>query len=252
MKKISEAAVGVLGSMEVKGNLAVITAGQLDRPLYNEVAKALLAIGGTWVSKLKAHRFDGDPRDAIDQLVLSGGFVDVKQEFGFFATPAEVADKLVTAAELADDMSVLEPSAGDGSLIAAAMRTRKNLKFLAFELLPENVAKLRQRFPKIDVVHTDFLKQPARGTIDRVLMNPPFARQADVEHVLHGFRQLRPGGRLLSVMSGGVTFRDNEKGKAFRTWVKAHGGSIEPLPEQSFSASGTNVRTVILQVEKRR
>ncbi len=32
------------------------------------------------------------------------------------------------------------------------------------------------------------------GTFDRILMNPPFERGADAEHVRHAFRFLTPGG----------------------------------------------------------
>jgi 16S rRNA G1207 methylase RsmC len=36
-------------------------------------------------------------------------------------------------------------------------------------------------------------------------MNPPFARQADIHHVNHALKFLKPDGLLVSVMSAGVT-----------------------------------------------
>lgn len=270
MKTISEEAVKVLGSMEVDGQLARITAGQLDRKLYAEVNKALESIGGKWITKLKAHRFDADPRDALDQVVLSGGFVDKKQEFGFFETPDAVADLLVEAAELRDGMSVLEPSAGGGRLIAAAMRTKRALSFTAVEIQRENVVKLERAFGSFGgllVNVGDFLEmdpdmkakqfanrpehqRPPETRFDRVLMNPPFARQLDIAHVLHAYRFLKPGGRLVTVMSRGVLFRENKMTQDFRRFVEGLKRDFIPLPEAAFVSSGTNVRTVLLSLDK--
>jgi hypothetical protein len=85
-KKLSQEAITVLGSMTIDAaaHTAAITAGQLDRSLYVEVNKALEAIGGKWSKKARVHVFEGNPEDALDQVVLTGGFVDAKQEFGFF------------------------------------------------------------------------------------------------------------------------------------------------------------------------
>ena len=60
---------------------------------------------------------------------------------------------------------------------------------------------------------------------------------------------LKPGGKLASVMSAGVTFRDDKLGKYFRDFVYTHSGQIIPLPEGSFEESGTNVNTVIVTME---
>lgn len=57
------------------------------------------------------------------------------------------------------------------------------------------------------------------------------------------------GGRLVSVMSAGVAFREDRRARDFRALVDARGGSIESLPEGSFSASGTGVHTVVVTLE---
>lgn len=85
---------------------------------------------------------------------------------------------------------------------------------------------------------------------DRVVMNSPFANGADVAHVTHAFSFLRPGGRLVAIMSAAVKFRSDRKTKAFRELVEAHGGEIEDLPEGSFRASGTDVRTVLVTIDR--
>ncbi len=246
-KKLSAEAVTVLGSMTIDGRTARIGAGQLDRKLYVEVNKALEALGGKWNRKAQGHVFDGDPRDAFDQVVLTGEFSVSKQDFGFFETPAPLAARVVEMAGIRADMMVLEPSCGRGALIREVLAQQPGTRIYGVEIQPENARACRALVA--DVEEANFL-QVVAAPCDRVVMNPPFARQADIEHVQHAFKMLRPGGRLVSIMSAGVRFRENEKTRAFRALVEQHDGEIIDLPPGSFAASGTGVNTVIVTIDK--
>jgi hypothetical protein len=59
-KKISPETLAVLASMEVDDCIARITEGQLDRKLYEDVNKALAAIGGKWNRSKRGHVFEGE------------------------------------------------------------------------------------------------------------------------------------------------------------------------------------------------
>jgi predicted RNA methylase len=95
----------------------------------------------------------------------------------------------------------------------------------------------------------DFIREPI-GTVDAVVMNPPFARQQDLEHVSRAMHWLRPGGRLVSIMSASITFRQNKLAVEFRKMVATHNGTITPLPDDTFAEAGTRVRTVLLSLKK--
>jgi 16S rRNA G1207 methylase RsmC len=81
-------------------------------------------------------------------------------------------------------------------------------------------------------------------------MNPPFAKGQDICHVAHALKFLRPGGRLVAIMSAGTASRDDRASRDFRALIEARGGTIEELSEGAFKASGTNVRTVIVTFDK--
>lgn len=80
-------------------------------------------------------------------------------------------------------------------------------------------------------------------------MNPPFANLQDVDHVTHAFNFLKPGGRLVAIMGEGAFFRQDRKAQEFRALLDVHGIS-EQLPAGSFEASGTNVNTRIVILDK--
>lgn len=165
-----------------------------------------------------------------------------------FPTPPDLAARLVEAADVEADHRVLEPSAGTGNLLRAIQGAQPSATCVAVELSHPLAATLHSQFPSVKVHQTDFLQcNGDLGTFDRIVMNPPFAKGADIEHVEHALHMLNPGGRLVAIMSAGVTFRQDAAG--FRSMVDERGGTIEDLPEDSFIDSGTGVRTVLVTID---
>ena len=248
-KKLSQDVLAILSTMAIEGNVARIV-DQLDRKQYSAVNDTLVALGGKWDRKAKGYVFRDDAAERIDLAILTGE-VERPQDFGFFPTPPALIQRLMREVGLEDGDWVLEPSAGQGALIVAAYEAA-SVKVLAFELLEANHAILKDRFGMrlTRLSHGDFLAAEPNCEVDRVIMNPPFAKQQDIAHVMRAWQWLRRGGRLAAIMSGGVAFRQDAKAKAFRAFVQDNGGTIEELPTGSFKASGTMVNTVLVTVGK--
>jgi type I restriction-modification system DNA methylase subunit len=94
----------------------------------------------------------------------------------------------------------------------------------------------------------DFLE--FEGSYDRIVANPPFTRQQDVDHVLHMYEILAKGGILVSVMSPSWQFRENKKSKGFRDFLEKNEAEVIELPEGTFKESGTMIRTCIVKIRK--
>ncbi len=242
------------GAILTEGDRAVITQ-QLDRGAYEKVNKALLAAGGAWNRKAKAHVFVGDAGEAIDKLCVTGEYASAR-DVGWFPTPAPLADRLVAMADLRAGQTVLEPSAGEGAIVLAIKRTGLPVFLGAIERDPKRREKLFNLDPMIlaGTGHLDdFLNyQPAAGAYDRVVMNPPFARVGrgdHLDHVRHAFTLLVHGGVLVSILPSSISFRQDRRHVEFRAWCEAV-GEIDELPAGSFKASGTDVNTVVVRLEK--
>lgn len=248
--RVSQEVALVLGSMvAIEPGPVVKITGQLDRPLYVAVNKALEGVGGKWNRKVGGHTFTDDPGDALDQLITTGEYECVRtrdQQLGFFETPDAVIARMFATLDLAHipkDATALEPSAGGGRLVNA-MKARGWCVFV-HEIDPGRAAKL-------GCAPGDFLLHPAPETprADVVMMNPPFANGADIAHVVHALQFLKPGGQLVSVMSSGVTFRTDKRTVAFRQWLAGLGGVLIELPANSFRSSGTGVNTVLVRIDR--
>lgn len=231
--------------------------GTLDRGVYARLKKVVEAAGGKWVRGAAAHVFPGDAAEAIEPLLLTGAYVR-PGDMGQFDSPPAVVERVIEEANIREGDFVLEPSAGTGNLFRAARDAGGVVR--AVEIDPKRVAALRAIQPR-GIRQADFLSIDPDALpkmrdyfmrFDRIVMNPPFApAQADIDHVLHAIRFLKPGGRIVAVMSAGILFRQNKKTTRFvEAMNRMAGYSIEELPENSFKMSGTNVNTVIVTANK--
>lgn len=243
MKKIDEKTLSILSRVTVDGNKILLTCGQLDRKEYLLINEVLMNMGGKWNKKEKAHIFTEDPVNKLEQILLSGEIIPPKK-YGYFPTPKIIVEKMIKLAELKPGMTVLEPSAGQGAILDLIP---DYCKIFCAELLEENHKILLKKGYRS--YNMDFLSFGSLNNIDRIIMNPPFERQQDIDHVLHAIDFLKPGGRIVAIMSAGVLFRENKKTVAFKDIINKF-GYIERLPENSFKESGTGVNTCLVVINK--
>lgn len=251
--KVSAEVINVLDQAEVKGNSLVLV-GKLDRKLYTDTNKVLEALGGKWNRKAGAHLFDEDVSEILEQVVQTGEYTRTKQDFGQFDTPPELADEVVALADIGPNMKVYEPSCGIGEIVHA-MRRRAfelgSMHIFANEIDTKRFEITRGKFFIAGgITNQDFLSLDPAPVFDRIVMNPPFAKQADIDHVTHAMGFLKDDGCLVSIMSAGTIHRENRKAVAFREMMGQLNAVWKQLPEGAFASSGTQVRTAIVRVWK--
>jgi phospholipid N-methyltransferase len=167
---------------------------------------------------------------------------------GFFPTPPEIVAKMIDRADVGAGMAVLEPSAGTGNILDAIRANHpEHVSLACYEVSHRlrGILSMKGYAPK-----DDFTDDEPAPIFDRVLMNPPFENGQDMAHVRRAFEWLKPGGRLIAIMSPGPFWRSDRKAVEFREWFDSMGGEREDLPEGSFKASGTGVATVLVEVRK--
>jgi hypothetical protein len=215
----------------------------------------------------KSNRAPVDPQ-VLRLRQLERGLVGAKIP-GYFPTPRHAAERVVELARIAPGMLVLEPSAGKGDLAEAARELGRTCHVLCVErhdtlrriLMEKGFVTHHGDFLEVTLasfdgwcdireVHGD---EPFPG-FARAVMNPPFEDGADVTHVQHAFGLLRPGGRMVAIMSEGTFFRSDRQAAAFRAWLDELGAENEKLPAGTFDGSDvtqrTNVATRIVAIDK--
>jgi predicted RNA methylase len=248
--RIEQTVLEILSRATIEGALLRLPPEQLDRKTYQAVNTVIEVAGGKWNKKAKAHLFEGDAIDTIEPMLITGIYTKsptIKQELGQFDSPPAVVKRVIGLAGIEPGMLVLEPSAGIGNLAFGAEAAGASV--VAYEVDADRLHRCKDRCLLVGGIHlADFLAAKPDPIFDRVVMNPPFANQADMQHVTRAFNWLKPGGRLVSVMSTSFQFRQTKAAEAFRDLV-AEIGEVEPLPNGAFKDSGTMVNAVIVTLD---
>lgn len=158
-----------------------------------------------------------------------------------FPTPSELAERVVALADIGPEDDLLEPSAGTGALIDKAFHLNLQGKTVLVEINAELANRLADEYPTFTVHQADFLSLNGElGKFDRIVMNPPFERGADIKHIEHARGLLNPGGRLVAICANGPRQREALKPTASQ-WH-----DLEP---GAFKTSGTNVNAALLVID---
>lgn len=228
---------------------------KLESADYKAVDKFLKMAGAKWNRSAKRHLFQDGAKDKINELLGTGRVIDEKKTFNAFYTPRIVAITMANYADVRSGMSILEPSVGSGRLLEPFLSNvyfmRSAPQITGIEI-NSDVANT-QMDNGYNVIVGDFLTMtPGElGLYDRILMNPPFAANQDMKHVLHAFNFLKPGGRLMAIMSKAYTFGEVKIRKEFREFFKCNCGEIiMELDEGTFKESGTNIATLMVRIDK--
>ena len=218
----------------------------------------------------RAYVYTVDPRadlaEVTGHMPVRPASGDQDKALAYFATPADLACRM--ADELGDvgPGRVLEPSAGDGALIAAITAAHPEAEVTAVECDSGRVALLRRRYGAAwhgTVWHgmfQDFADHMSMDStfepFDGVLMNPPFTEPGDrhawAAHFQLAWRLLRPGGRLVAILPASYRFSEFGHATAVRALVETNGGVVTDLPPATFRGAGTGVRTVLIVVTRGR
>ena len=236
--------------------------GQLPRPHYEAVAKALELMGAKWDRSAKCHVTGSTPEElqsALDAAIASGQVVDLKKSYQFFETPEPIADRM--ADRLADlynrpGMLILDPSAGTGRLGQAV---RRNSRFAfpelwGVEIQPNLRAKLIESsapiYGRVDCGDFLTVAPKMKHKFDGVIMNPPFSNLQDVDHVMAALDLLGHQGAVVAIMSKRWTFGTDRKSTQFRDVFESlarYGmATMETIEAGAFSQSGTMIETLLV------
>jgi SAM-dependent methyltransferase len=204
------------------------------------------------VAKRQEEKAEATPFEAMRDALKVG--VQVVSAPQLFPTPAEIARQVVELAGIDPGDRILEPSAGTGALLEAAIRRGFGfdcgVRVVAVEVnhqLADGLCERRRKWlcatpENFDVRCSDFLTcTPGDlGTFDRIVMNPPFENGADIRHIEHARGFLKPGGRLVAICANGPRQRDRLQPLAAE-WID--------LPAGSFKSSGTMVNAAVLAID---
>lgn len=239
----------VFENCSIVGDVIKIPEEKLEPSLYREVKKAMEKAGGVWKGgKTFGFVFEKDPKVILERL-KQGEEINIKQEFQFFETPPQLAEEMVSLADISPFDTILEPSAGRGAII-------KELNLVTpiyprcYELMEENRDYLRKSTLRFDLIGEDFMNHPEHIKYDRIIANPPFSKNQDIIHLRKMYECLGHKGKLVCVTSQHWLYGREKVCQDFRSWLEMVACTKIPLEKGTFKESGTNVESMLIIIDK--
>ncbi len=170
---------------------------------------------------------------------------------GFFPTPDELIDIMISIANIHENDCILEPSAGIGNIV-----DRLKIKH------PSNTVHCVERQYSLCEILTmkghalvgdDIFTFTSDRLYDVILMNPPFENNQDIAHVVHCYNNfLSKNGTIVAIMSSGVLTNKSKQAVAFRDFLNStqwdyrnNGAAFKG----SFNSTG--VSTIMISIYKK-
>ena len=261
---LSDATIAVLQNLSYDG--FAIRFPQVTPTLYKEINEVLTRLGGKWKGGLtKAHVFQEDPSVLIE-YVLSTAVMPPKNPDAFFTSPSDIARGIMMMSDLfkmRDEDLLLEPQAGSGALLDYLEQNATELlqtddyaplepRIHLVEKSPLRCATLRAK-GYTNIHQGDFLLYQTDLRFARILMNPPFSqpgrKTAYIDHILHAFNFLAPGGVLTTIAPDHFIRHEDQHSQSFLEFVTTN-GCFELNDANAFRESGTSVQTLTIALEK--
>ena len=240
----------ILKHCTLEDNVLRLPQVQFNKKSYAEAKKWIEEAGGSWQGgKVQGFIFPFNP-ERVFSILNEGKRCNLAQDFQFFETPSNVADWLVMlAGGIHKCDAVLEPSAGRGALVKAIHRSCPDAVVDCYEMMPEN-KELLAGLGGIRLLGDDFTKSDNGKLYTKIIANPPFAGNQDIDHIRMMYDRLESGGTLAAITSVHWTLGQERKCEEFRQWLDAVGGAKYEIESGAFKESGTGVRTLAIVIKR--
>ena len=234
-------------SLAINGNRLELPREQLQH--YAKI-KTLMTRAGAKYQKLGFTFPVGTDVEKVKRDLIAGTEVNDKKKYQFFSTPDNEAKDLIEEADLQAGERWLEPSAGQAHIARLAAKISKD--GVMAEFMPQN-AKILREMDIAPVFEGDFLTMDATmlgGTFDKIIANPPFTKNQDIDHLGHMTTLLSENGRVTCITSTHYQHASTLKCEAFRAWLSLVEAKVTPIKAGAFSESGTNVATQRVTIDE--
>lgn len=218
---------------------------RFDKRQYSDVKSIIQKSGGKYLKNTFV--FDEAAIDVYRRILHTNEF-NQKKKFQYFGTPDILADELVRYADLTPNDTILEPSAGQGAIIKAIQKV-VDIVPDCYELMQLNVSVLEKSGLAYNLIGDDFIKHNGIK-YSKIIANPPFAKNQDIDHLRMMYDCLDKQGRVVCITSESWVTGTQKKQIEFREWLDEIGAEVKTIDRGAFKESGTTVGGKIIIIDK--
>lgn len=240
----------IIDLLELVDDMLVLPEKWCSPKLYKHLGEFLKTFDCERVKYKKRVAYKNDGEFSNAQIIHIGkqlGGVSLSSKFDFYPTPPTLVERVQELANISEYDTVLEPSAGTGSLLAGL--NKNNITCIELNEVLSAILK-----EKGYLVHNcAFEDFDFNVKYDKIIMNPPFGKRLDAKHIILAFNKyLNEGGTLVAIHSSGIKSSTDKYSKEFQKLFSEYGTLQENYNNEEFknSGKGTTVSTCITKLVK--
>jgi predicted RNA methylase len=200
--------------LENIGDFLVLPEKWFSPTLYKKVGEFLKTFDCKNTSYKKRKAFKNNGKFSNNQILEIGNKlngVSLSTKFNYYPTPDILVDVVQELAEITDSCTILEPSAGTGSLLKGL--NKDNIKCVELNEILAEILKSS----KYNCTCSEIENYEPKERFDRIIMNPPFQKRLDAKHILLCFNKfLKENGILVAIHSHGILSNTDKYSKEFQ------------------------------------
>lgn len=159
----------------------------------------------------------------------------MERDYKKFFTPSHIAKYMVELLNPQAGDVVLEPSAGNGSIVKVIKEKEEKCIVFAFEINKEYEQDLRDAGANI-VVIKDFLETPSRVQFTSCCANPPFDKNTNLQgHFDLMCELVKEGGKIIMVLPQDFKLKIEHETHSIENWSTNKDGTITPIKIVEFT-----------------
>lgn len=155
--------------------------------------------------------------------------MEKKRDYSKFFTPSPIALYLTSLIKLNTGDVVLEPSAGNGSIVRAIKIKNAGVKVFAFEINEDYKNYLYNAGANV-VVIKDFLSIPVYAKFTSCISNPPFGNGIDLQAHFDSIRKhVKTGGEVVMILPDDFEVNCEHKKIPIENWSQNSDGTTTKI-----------------------
>lgn len=166
----------------------------------------------------------------------------MRQKDNIHFTPKQIIDSMIEAARINENDSILEPSAGIGNIIDSIKSITNNIECCEVNYQFKELLKLKD----YKIVENDFLELTNKS-YSKILMNPPFSNNQDIQHLKHAYNLLDDNGVMVCLTSNHWSFANDKESVDFRNWIKDKTHYIKDFEPGLFERTSILVKMIVIE-----
>lgn len=200
----------------------------------------------------------------LERLPTQTARTQAKVEFQQFSTPPHLAYAAAYLLNPKDSDTILEPSAGTGSLAAAAHAVAPKAQIVTNEIDPQRAGLLKLQGYTTHNKDAERLNSTLPQDVQptAILMNPPFSatggrvsrhsNEYGMRHLEQALKRLAPGGRLVAIMGRGMGM-DKPSASPFWNRIKSEYNvrANVPVNGREYTKYGTSFDNQLIVIDKK-